>query len=57
MTITITNPQDNSAAGGCAGDNIKEILTLTTRSRSELAAKYSLTVTFTSDVAHLTLTR
>ena len=53
MTITITNPQDNSAAGGSAGTNIKEILTLTSQAQ-ELAEEYSLTVSFTSDVAHLT---
>ena len=51
MTITLTNPQDNSAGGSGAGANIKEILSLNTAA-SNLAAQNGLTVTFTSDVAH-----
>src|SRR4029079_15879553 len=51
MTITITNPQDNSAAGGSAGANIKELLSLTTEAAA-LASTNGLVVTFTSDVAH-----
>ena len=29
MTVTITNPQDNSSGGSGAGSNIKEFLSLT----------------------------
>ena len=53
MTITITNPQDNSSGGSGAGANIKEILSLNSTAAT-LAAANGLTVSFTSDVANTT---
>src|SRR5262249_35750590 len=53
MAITLTNPQDNSTGPGGAGVNIKEILSLDAAAAA-LAAADGLTVTFTSNVAHLT---
>jgi hypothetical protein len=38
MTITLTNPQDNSSAGGSAGVNIKEILSLNATATALAAA-------------------
>jgi hypothetical protein len=48
MTITLTDPKDNSAGSG--GVNIKERLSLDAAA-SSLVATYGLTVTFTSSVA------
>ncbi len=47
MTVTVTNPQDDSAGGG--GINIKERLTLNAAAATAAAG---LNVTFTSDVAN-----
>ena len=53
MTITLTNPQDNSSASGGAGLNIKEILSLNATATA-LAQANGLTVSFTSDIAFQT---
>ena len=53
MTITLTNPQDNSSGGSGAGVNIKEILSLNATATA-LAQANGLTVSFTSDVAYST---
>jgi hypothetical protein len=51
MTVTITNPQDNSSGGAGAGANIKEFLTLTAAADA-LRQQYGLQLIKTTDIAN-----